>query len=96
MINAADNFVVPLDHPGNVFYVFEDAKGITALEDESTVDPFLPYRDGKLPWENLPRDPSGKILKDYERFVPPITIKSDKRPLRKAPESWENEKLVLA
>jgi len=40
LINAADNFVVPLDHPGYVYYVFEDAKGITALEDESTVDPF--------------------------------------------------------
>ena len=96
LLNAADNFIVPLDQPGNVYYVFEDTQGITKLEDESTVDPYQVHRDGKLPWENLPRDSNGKIIKDYLKYVPPITIKQDKRPLRKAKENRENEKLVLA
>lgn len=80
-MQAADNFVVPLDHSGNVYYVFEDNPGITILEDESTVDPFSPFRDGKLPWESLPRDANGKILPNYQKYIPPIKIKQDKRPL---------------
>ena len=43
LMQAADNFVVPLDYAGNVYYVFDESKGITVLEDESTVDPYEMY-----------------------------------------------------
>lgn len=44
-----------VNDPGDVYYVFPKTnEGITSLEDESTIDPFTDYRDGKMPWENLP------------------------------------------
>lgn len=37
-----------------MFPNFDEKGAITSLEDESTVDPYESYRDGKMPWENLP------------------------------------------
>ena len=77
-----------------MFPNFDEKGAITSLEDESTVDPYESYRDGKMPWENLPWDSTGAVLEEFWKYVPPIKIKKDNWPKKQSKNSWDGDMII--